>query len=49
MSTQEITPEYIASIAKTLTEEELAEMIRQYGDLRADDSEYWASKNGGEN
>jgi len=45
MTTQEkLTPEYIASIAKTLIEEELAELIRDYGNEQADEAAYWADK-----
>jgi hypothetical protein len=40
MTTGELTPEYIASIAKTITEEELAELIRDYGNEQADNASY---------
>ena len=45
MTTEKLTPEYIASIAKTLTEGELAELIRDYGTEQAEEASYWASKN----
>jgi len=45
MTTEKLTPEEIASIANTLTEEELAELIREYGYQVADESAYWAGKN----
>lgn len=47
MTEEKLTPEYIASIATTLTEEELADLIRDYGNQTADDAEYWANKNSG--
>ncbi len=45
MTNEKLTPEYIASIAKTIAEQELAELIKDYGDQRADDSAYWVGKN----
>lgn len=41
---EKLTPEYIASIANTLTEEELADLIRDYGSEQADEAAYWAEK-----
>lgn len=45
MKEPELTPEYIASIASTLTEEELADLIREYGNNEAGEADYWANKN----
>jgi hypothetical protein len=45
MTEEKLTPEYIASIAKTLTEEELADLIRDYGNKVSDEASYWAGKN----
>lgn len=45
MPEEKLTPEYIASIAKTLTEQELAELITDYGNQQADEANYWADKN----
>jgi len=42
---EKLTPEYIASIASTLSETELAELISEYGNQQADDASYWADKN----
>ena len=39
---EELTPEYIASIANTLTEEELATLIKEYGNEQID-QERWRS------
>lgn len=44
-STDKLTPEYIASIASTLTEAELANLISEYGSQQADGASYWAEKN----
>lgn len=45
MTEQKLTPEYIASISATLTEVELADLIRDYANEIADDASYWATKN----
>lgn len=45
MTKEKLTPEYIVSIANTLTEEELIELIRDYGNQVSDDASYWAGKN----
>ncbi len=42
---EKLTPEYIASIANTLTEEQLADLIRDYGNEQADDASYWTTRN----
>jgi len=45
MTDEQLTPEYIASIAHTLSLEELADLIRDYANQLADDASYWAGKN----
>lgn len=46
MADEKLTPEYIVGIKDTLTNEELIELIRDYGNEQADEASYWAAKNG---
>lgn len=44
---EKLTPEYIVSIKDELTDDELIELIRDYGNEQADEAAYWATKNSG--
>lgn len=41
---EELTPEYIVSQIGILSNEEIIELIIEYGNNKADDASYWASK-----
>jgi hypothetical protein len=45
MTTEKLTPEYIITQICLLTNEEICELIRDYGNEQADESGYWTDKN----